>query len=558
MNKIKIWACALPAFLGSLCSCDSDFVNINTDSGTVIDIDPVSVLYQAQSKFNDYQSSWDDSYACKMRWMQYCTGIWGYSTTNFTFFNSRIGQTLYSEYNKVGSYVKHTEHLVSQLPAEEAARYQDLIQVGRILLITKGIATTDMHGSLVYTEGWGMRSGNEELSEPHFQTQEELFELWDKELQEAAATIKANKESNQVSLEGYDVCFNGEMNQWIKTSNAVRMRIALRLYKQKPNEAKAIVKDVLASLDIPGSIDDSFIMRFDKLFTNDGDWYSIIDMDRASAPFMTYLKKYNDPRKRMFFQINDLTPENIARYNAEQTDPDKNIPEDFTRWEGGTVSNDFKATDKRYIARTIKADGLDMRAANKPQTRLWKGMHDNGSGGSWFPILTYADFCFMASEFVLDGVPSSKTAENWYEEGIRASVEQWGKMAEYCKINNFEAISASEIDAFVAQDGIKWDASKAKEQIYCQSYVEHFKNNNETWAMWRRTGYPNQKSTVITFDPVMINGIEQDVPRRTRFSYPALGSPNYNNTVERIETMAKDPEFGIITNEFGRLWWDKK
>lgn len=71
-------------------------------------------------------------------------------------------------------------------------------------------------------------------------------------------------------------------------------------------------------------------------------------------------------------QINELTPENIARYNAEQTDLDKYIPEDFTRWEGGTVSNDFKSTDKRYICRSIKADGTDMRAANKPQTRLWK------------------------------------------------------------------------------------------------------------------------------------------------------------------------------------------
>ena len=501
---------------------------------------------------------WDDSYACKLRWMQYCTGIWGYGTTNFTFFNSRIGETLYTEYNDVGSYTKHIEYLVSQLPAEEAARYQDLIEVGRIILITKGIATTDMHGSLVYSEGWGMRSGHEDLIEPHFQTQEELFDVWNKELKEAAATIKANLGGDQISLQGYDVCFDGEMEKWVKTANAVRMRIALRIYKRNPEEAKAIVKEVLASADIPASIDDSFIMYFDKLFTSGGDWHSVIDMDRASAPFMTYLKKYNDPRKRLFFQINNLTPENVAKYNAEQTDPDKYIPEDFTRWEGGTVSNDFKSTDKRYLARSLKSDGTDMRAANKPQTRLWKGMQDNGSGGSWFPILTYADFCFMASEFVLDGVNSSKTAQEWYEEGVRASITQWSKIGDYCKINDYEAVTDAELEAFMAQDGIKWNPSIAKEQIYCQSFVEHFKNNNETWAMWRRTGYPNQQSTVITFDPVIIGGIQQDVPRRTRFSYPAVGSPNHDNLVERIETMAKDPEFGLITDEFGRLWWDKK
>lgn len=558
MNKMKIWAFALPAFLGSLCSCDSGFVDINTDSGTVLEVNPISMLYQAESKYNTYQSMWDDSYACKLRWMQYCTGIWGYSTTNFTFFNSRIGETLYTEYNNVGSYTKHIEHLVEQLPADKAAEYQDLIQVGRIILITKGIATSDMHGSLVYTEGWGMRSGQTELINPRFQTQEELFGLWEKELKEAISAIKSNQGSNQASLKGYDVCYDGDMTKWIKAANSSRMRIALRLYKRKPDEAKAIVKEILASSDIPTSIDDSFIMYFDKLFTSEGDWHSIIDMDRASAPFMTYLKKFNDPRKRLFFQINELTPENIAKFNAEQTDPKKLIPEDFTRWEGGTVSNDFKATDQRYIAKSIKANGTDMRAANKPQTRLWKGMQDEGGGGSWFPIITYADFCFMAAEFVLDGVPSSKTAQEWYEEGVRSSIKQWSKIGDYCKINDYQAVTDQEIEAFIGQEGIKWNPAIAKEQIYCQSYVEHFKNNNETWAMWRRTGYPNQKSTVITFDPVFINATEQDVPRRTRFSHPALGSPNYTNAVERIETMMKDPEFGLMTNEFGRLWWDKK
>lgn len=557
MNKIKIWALALPACLGLFGACDNDFVKINTDTGTVLEVDPVTLLYQAESNYNTYQSMWDDSYACKLRWLQYCTGIWGYGTTNFTFFNSRIGQTLYSEYNDVGAYVRHMEYLVSQLPEAEAAQYANLVQIGRIILITKGIATTDMHGSLVYSEGWGMRSGHEEWTEPKFQTQEELFSVWDAELKDCIQKIQAA--GTGISLSGYDVCYDGKMEQWVKAANAVRLRIALRIYKRKPEEAKAIAKEVLAAGNaIPTSIDDSFIMYFDKLFTSGGDWHSVIDMDRASAPFMTYLKRFNDPRKRLFFQINALTPENVARYNAEQTNPDNRIPDDFTRWEGGTVSNDYKSTDKRYISRSIKADGTDMRAANKPQTRLWKGMQDEGSGGSWFPILTYADFCFMAAEFTLDGVPSAKSAQAWYEEGVRASIRQWSEIGDYCKINDYEAVTDAEIDAFLAQEGIRWNPAMAKEQIYCQAYVEFFKNNNESWALWRRTGYPNTESTIITWDPVIINKEVQRVPRRTRFSYPAAGSPNYNNAVERIETMMQDPEFGLMTDEFGRLWWDKK
>lgn len=183
MNKIKLGACLGVLIAGSLFTtgCE-DFTDINTDAGTVLEVDPLMLLYQVESNYNTYQSMWDDSYACKLRWLQYCTGIWGYGTTNFTFFNSRIGQTLYTEYNTMGSYTRHIEHLVSQMPEEEAARYSDLVQVARIILITKGIATTDMHGSLVYSDGWGMRADNMELLEPKFQTQEELFPLWEKEI----------------------------------------------------------------------------------------------------------------------------------------------------------------------------------------------------------------------------------------------------------------------------------------------------------------------------------------------------------------------------------------
>lgn len=553
MKKIKTLVLGLPILLASLSSCES-FTEINNSVATVYDVEPVTMFYQVQNNAQGSGSTWTDSYACKLRWLQYCSNIWGYSTTNFSYFATSIGSGLYSEYLNMGSYARHIEYYINKNMPEQREAYTNLIEASRIMLIYKGIVASDMHGSLVYTEGWGMRSGKPELDKPRYESQEELFTIWNNELKEAAAKMKAA--TNQKSMAGYDMAYNGNATRWVKAANALRLRIAIRLLKRDPVKAKLIATEVLSS-DIFENNKDGLILRFDKLYTEKGDWHSVIDMDRASAPFMRYLTKYEDPRKRLYFQINNLTPENIALFNSEQTDQTKMIPTDFTRWEGGTVSYDERAKDKRYQAQSLK-DGTDMRAMNKPQTRLWKGMQDNGSGGSWFPLLTYADFCFMASEFVLEGVASTKTAQAWYETAVAASVDQWSEIGDFCKINDYEAVTAQERDAFLAKEGIAWNPAIAKEQIYCQSWVEHFKNNNEAWALWRRTGYPNQQSTVVTFDKVMINGIEQDVPRRTRFSYPAEGTPNYENAVKRIENMAKDPEFGHIVDEFGRLWWDKK
>ena len=108
------------------------------------------------------------------------------------------------------------------------------------------------------------------------------------------------------------------------------------------------------------------------------------------------------------------------------------------------------------------------------------------------------------------------------------------------------------------RNDIAWNQAKAKEQIYCQFWVESFKNNNEGWANWRRTGYPNESTTIMTFDTVIADDKIQQIPRRKKFNYPKEGVANYTNKKERIDIISADPEFGEIDNEYGRYWWDKQ
>ena len=105
------------------------------------------------------------------------------------------------------------------MPEQEAA-YSNLFDVAHVLLITKGIQTSDVYGSLVYSDGWGTRNGNVEMLEPAFQTQEELFTLWNQELKELANNLATA--SNQISFQNYDLAYSGDMNKWVKATNAVR------------------------------------------------------------------------------------------------------------------------------------------------------------------------------------------------------------------------------------------------------------------------------------------------------------------------------------------------
>ena len=541
-------------------SCTDDFVEINSNVETIKELEPERLLYNVQTSTKS--SSWEwyyDYYLAQMRWMQYGCRVIGNTATTFTFTNSNIAEQRYRLcWLNTGSYARHMEYYVNSNLSGVADQYSNVIEAARVTLIYQGIITSDFHGSLAYSEGWGLRSGSG-ITEPKFETQQALYDIWDKELKTAISKFKTN--TNQKSFVGYDMAYNGDVTKWIKAANGLRLRIANRLMKRDMTKAKAIAAEVLASseTELPTSNEDSFIFWLDGKYSNNGDYESVNDLIRASNGFMNYLNKYNDPRRRMFFRINNLTPENITAWNA--ANPSNLIPVNTGRWVGGTASYDLVSTSGetvKYMQRTLDPSGeaIDMQVVNKPQTRIFSGYYDKGSGGTWFPNLTYADFSFMAAEFVLDGVASSKTAEQWYTTGVRASLELWNKVGDYCKIHNYEAMTEAEITAFMNQPDIKWDASKGREQIYVQTYVEDFKNSNEGWALWKRTGYPTTTSSILALEECKVNGKVQTVPRRTRFYLPLAGTPNYDNQVEKLETMKADPEFGDPASEFGRIWWD--
>lgn len=563
MNIVKntILLMILCSFAITYSSCTDGFEDINSNVSTIYDVEPERFLYNVQS--DTRCSSWEwyyDYYIAQMRWMQYGARIIGNTATAFTYTNNNIFEQRYRLcFLNSGSYMKHMEYYVkTNIPEADQDQYSNAIEAARVTLIYQGIFTSDTHGSLAYTQGWQLRSGGT-ITEPEFDTQAELYDIWDAELKTAAQKFKSN--SNQKSLVGYDMAFNGDMTKWVKAANALRLRIALRLMKRDMSKAKSIATEVLASGDLPSSIDDSFIFWFDGKKSDGGDYQSIIDLIRAGKSFMEYLNKYDDPRKRMFFQINNLTTENVAEWNA--ANPDNKIPETYGRWIGGTTSPDLASDadeSKKYDRKVLDPSGraINMQAVNRPQTRIFSGLYDGGSGGSWYPNLTYADFCFMAAEFVLEGVTSSKTAEQWYTDGVRASLLEWNKVGDFCKINDYTPMTEDEINAFMNQEDIKWNPAKGKEQIYVQTYVEHFKNSNESWALYKRTGYPNPQGSILALEEVKANGTVQQVPRRMRFSYPVEGTANYENLKKRLDDMASDPDFGNVTDEFGRVWWDCK
>jgi len=646
------------AILAVVCAssgCTEDFEKFNTSPQIEGSVEPQQLFYRAQTRYLLSGTAWNGIYYSRNHWMQYGTQRWdtseGSMQTRWTWFGTvnSGANGVYDEYNQIGGLVTNMTALLNN--SDNPNRFSDVVQMGRIMLIAKAIQASDLFGSLAYTESWSTRAGGENMT-PKFETQQELVDIWERELKECIAKLQANMtNTDKVSLRGIDRSYNGDTQKWIKAANAIRLRLASRIWKMQPTKAVAIATEILAAgnaVNVFSHIDDSFIFWYDHLYYNGpdqgGDWHSIVDLNSASHCMMEYLNKYNDPRRPVFFRTTNITPANIASFNAyiksTRANPFQLIPSYYTGWEGASVSwdtrrsaipsmpamepgpggtppatipswglmpnpanypsadhPDYKAAvdsyydnfniddlvrdpslwpsgkieyDRRYYGYSVPIGAnnasVNMTINNIPQVRLWRGASDGGSGGTntgghWVPVMTYADFSYLAAEFVLRaGVASHKTAEQWYTGGVRASLEQWSQIASWCKIHDLPAsgpaITAAEINAFMAQPDIAWDASKALSQIYAQTYIEHFKHVDESWAFWKRTNFPNPTSDIVKFEEVWVSGIERFIPRKARVNYPDPGAINYENRVKRIDDMLLDPKYLGHDKEFGRLWWD--
>jgi hypothetical protein len=124
-----------------------------------------------------------------------------------------------------------------------------------------------------------------------------------------------------------------------------------------------------------------------------------------------------------------------------------------------------------------------------------------GLTGASFPsfILTYAEVSFILAEAAERGWIAGSAAA-YYQQGIRASMEQWG------------VTNAAAIDAFLAQPAIAYTAGTAGlRKIALQKWIALYTDGVEAWAEWRRTCVP----ATVKPGPAAIIGT---VPRRYLYS----------------------------------------
>jgi hypothetical protein len=264
-----------------------------------------------------------------------------------------------------------------------------------------------------------------------------------------------------------------------------------------------------------------------------------------------------DPRLRLFYRRNNYTQANITTAIAARILATGTM-EPARRFVGAPTSPDRVSTPaiaQWFTGRRVNAS-LVLDTISYIQQRMFQPTFGGGTGQAYFPVITYADQLFMRAELAARGI-TSETTSTLYNEGVRASIQFFNTRAGAAAVEEYAAVTDAQITAYLANPVVRFDATKALEQIAIQSFINFYKQPNEAWALFKRTGMPN-KNTALANNDIMINGTMFSIARRAVVGNPSPADLNRVNRQAAIDDMKKDTEFGDQLLPFGRVWWDKQ
>lgn len=318
-------------------------------------------------------------------------------------------------------------------------------------------SNTDMYGPIPYS-----LAGTGQTVIP-YDSQRDIYYDFFTLLDEAIAVLAVADKSRRPFGDN-DLIYQGDIDQWIRFGNTLRLRLALRVSGIDPQKAqqeaeKAVAAGVMESNSHSGFMTvNANTVNGLNVITDWGEYFVM------SAAMESYLKGYDDPRIAEFFSPT-------------------------------TSSGGYRGVRNGLTTTQMNSSPLH---ANGAASNL--GPRFNGALQSSNPLFVMyaAEAYFLRAEGALNGWNMNGTAEALYEAGIAISMQQWGiaNTSEIQAYINGTSLPVALDDYFqspaVAAIPVLFAADEAvqREQIATQKWLALYPDGLEAWAEVRRTGYP--------------------------------------------------------------------
>lgn len=323
-----------------------------------------------------------------------------------------------------------------------------------------------------------------------------------------------------------DVVFGGDNGIWVKFANTLRLKIALRISTGFPSLAELHGKEVMAKeSELISSQGDNAKMSWGLTEENWSYMYrqfvfsgTSLQFPKINNYFMLFMKSYDDPRIAAF-----------ADPSEEQY-----LFTDILNDVGGSANQVQVTYAIPYLGEPLASANLltdwDIQSEDNPLNGVGDEIYSNLNENNFlradmdFMIISLAETNFMKAEAATKGWGGSKSAEQYYYDGIDASFEQYGIGG---------AVTYKEMD------GVKWGTASAGDRnfngivssgisadpmvkIANQRWIAMYFQGHDAWCLQKRTrllDFPPH------LNPEQTRNLDySDIPERMRYSTSEISS----------------------------------
>ena len=585
-NILRLAVVALP-LLGMASCSDSYMEEVNTDKTKAETLDPNTQLTTGLLQtYGDFGLM--DAYRCYVTgFTQHFSGGWNVSNYGGAVnANNDMMRTIWDEFYNVG--IKNMVDAISR--SQDKPNVNAMLRIHRVYVMS---VLTDTYGDVPCSEaGQGYLK---HIANPKYDKQEDIYSWFFDELDSCI-----NRLGDGDRVTGDVTSYGGDVAQWKKYANSLRMRYAMRISDVNPVKARQeFEKAVNAPCGyIATAADNAYVKYIDGPFTlyngaRELDFRvnalgeMLYGQDASSptfisATFYEMMKQNADPRLyricRYYNNVKrneasadetgsiDFTDEVVAYQNSAVGQ----LPAGYSYAcvPGAAWYSNAKARPGQTCP--ILSNWVDLSAENLKLyfPRLQKLIDEDPNGGyntnnyhvrmlrpalsvklekgnTPGILMTSAEVELLLAEAVLKGWQVGGTVESHYKAGVRAAMEM---------INGYydvqTKISDAEIDAYIAAHPVGATAEEQKERINTEAWILHLMNPAEAWANMRRSDYPyildRNKYEISDF-----TSEDNNLTTPVRLKYPSLeakyNSASYNDALSRM---------GGRDDWHHRVWWD--
>ncbi len=420
----------------------------------------------------------------------------------------------------------------------DVPEYKNMHAVARIMKVYIYARITDLYGDIPYKEA--IKGFTEGKLLPKYDEQKDIYADFFVELEEATAALGADN-----GIISGDLFYDGNIEQWKRFGNSLRLRLGFRLTKVDLAEAQKQVEAAISGGVMTSNEDAAVVYHQNIEFVNGDDTENrgngrsqVFNATPNSEGFrltntlVDYMTATNDPRLTIYG----------GTYLGDGTDITPHLQVGLSY--GGMWWNEWSDHGPLFDENNDPVNDAngDQLYVSHTYRQMQPSKYVSALNAPFFHI-TYAEVELLLAE---------AAARNW---GGVADPEAhfMGALEASCGLSSLypNAPEISTVDLNALKDSFSpfpADFEGRMEVIHEQMWVNFFLNGAEAYSNYRRTGYPE----LVPFTSLewYVSGTGGVMPRR--FFYPESEAiSNGNNLNEAVSRLGGSDDF------LQRVWWDK-